>query len=60
VGLTQEIMDKVSHYMRTVDDQQEDSLAPLRKAMGEVADLNEAVTRAEGRPKEERLSLGRS
>ncbi len=41
--------------MRMVDDQKEDSLAPLRKAIGEVANLNEAVTRAEVRPEEERL-----
>jgi hypothetical protein len=47
------------NYVRTAADQKNDALAPLRRAMEEVDNLNEAVAKAEYRPKEERLrSLG--
>jgi hypothetical protein len=42
-ALTKEIMDKVSPYMRTAADEKEGALRPLRRVMGKVADLNEAV-----------------
>ncbi len=58
--LMQEIMDKVSPYMRTVTEEKDDPLAPLRRAVEEVAYLSEAVAKAEDKPDEERLwSLGR-
>jgi hypothetical protein len=59
-NLTKEIMDKVSPYMRTAANEKEGALVPLRRAMGKVVDLNEAITRAEDAPEEERLrALGR-
>jgi hypothetical protein len=48
-------MDKVSPYMRTVAGAKEDALGPLRRAMGKVADLNEAIARMEDAPEEEGL-----
>ncbi len=60
VELTQEIMDKVSPYMRTVAEKKDDPLAPQRWAMEEVANLSEAVVEAEDMPDDERLRfLGR-
>ncbi len=41
--------------MRTVADEKDDALAPLRRAIEEVANLNEAIAKAEDRPEEERL-----
>jgi hypothetical protein len=59
VELTKEIMDKVSPYMRTVANEKDDLLAPLRRAMEEVANLNGAIAKLEDKPDEERLrSLG--
>jgi hypothetical protein len=55
--LTKEIMDKVSPYMRTVTEEKDDHLAPLRRAMEEVANLNEAVAKTEDKLDEERLRL---
>ncbi len=54
-NLTKEIRDKVSPYMRTVADEKEGALGLQRRAMGKVADLSEAITRAAGAPEEERL-----
>ncbi len=51
----QEIMDKVSPCMRSESEEEDNPLAPLRRAMGEVASLSEAVTKAEDKPDEERL-----
>jgi hypothetical protein len=46
--------------MRTVTEEKDDPLAPLRRSVEEVANLSEAVAEAEEKPDEERLwSLGR-
>jgi hypothetical protein len=59
VELSKEIMNKASPYMRTVADEQDDPLAPLRRVMEEVANLNEAISNSEDKPDKERLrSLG--
>jgi hypothetical protein len=59
-NLTKEILVKVSPYMRTMASEKEDALGPLRRVMGKVADLNEAIGRVEDAPVEERLmALGR-
>jgi hypothetical protein len=52
-NLTKEIMDNVSPYMRTVADKKEGAHGPLRRAVGKVADLNEAIARAEDAPEED-------
>jgi hypothetical protein len=54
-NLMKEIMDKVSPYMRTAANKKEGALVQLRRAMGKVVDLNEAITRAEDAPEEKRL-----
>jgi hypothetical protein len=60
IALTKEIMDKVGPYVRTVADEKEGALGPLRSIMETVADLNEATTRAEDEPEEVGLRvLGR-
>jgi hypothetical protein len=60
VELTKEIMDKVSPYMKTVIDEKDDPLAPLRRVMEEVVNLSEAVAKSEDKLDEERLRfLGR-
>jgi hypothetical protein len=60
MNLTKDILEKVSPYMRTVASEKEDALGPLRRAMGKVAGLNEAITRVEDAPEEEGLrALGR-
>jgi hypothetical protein len=59
-NLTKEILDKVSPYMRTMASEKEDALGPLRRVMGKVADLNEAIAWVKDVPVEERLrALGR-
>jgi hypothetical protein len=55
--LTKEIMNKVSPYMRTVTEEKDDPLAPLRRAMEEVANLDETVAKTEDKLDEERLRL---
>ncbi len=53
-------MERVSLYGRNVADEKEDALSPLRRAMGKVASLNEAVAQAKNAPEEESLrDLGR-
>jgi hypothetical protein len=53
-------MDKVGPYVRTVADEKEGGLGPLRRIMEKVADLNEAAPRAEDKPEEAGLrALGR-
>ncbi len=52
MALTKEIMDKVGPYVRTVADQKEGSLGPLRRIVEKVVDMNEAATRAVDEPEE--------
>ncbi len=42
-SLTKDILEKVGLYGRSVADEKEDALGPLRRAMGKVASLNRAV-----------------
>ncbi len=55
ISLTKKILEKVGLYGRSVADEKEDALDPLRRAMGKVASLNEAVARMEGASEEEGL-----
>jgi hypothetical protein len=41
--LTKDILERVSLYVRNVADEKEDALGSLRRAMGKVESLNEAV-----------------
>jgi hypothetical protein len=50
MALMKEIMDKVGPYVKMVSDEKEGALGPLRRIMEKVADLNEAVTKAEDEP----------
>jgi hypothetical protein len=40
-------MEKMGRYMERGTDEDDDPLAPLRKAMGRIADLVEAITELE-------------
>jgi hypothetical protein len=55
---TRDILQKVSGYERDVASEKEDALGPLRRAMGKVASLNEAVSRAKDTPEEGLRDLG--
>jgi hypothetical protein len=52
IALTKEMMDKVGPYIRSVADEKEGALGPLRRIMEKVADLNEDAARAEDEPEE--------
>jgi hypothetical protein len=59
-NLTKDILEKVSLCMRTRASTKEDALSPLRRAVGKVVGLNEAIARMEDAPEEEGLrALGR-
>jgi hypothetical protein len=60
LSLTNDILEKVSLYGRSVADEKEDALGLLRRVMGNVASLNEAVAKVKDAPEEEGLRvLGR-
>ncbi len=54
-NLTKDILEKLGPYMRTMVNEKEDALGPLRRAVGKVAGLNKAVARMEDTPEEEGL-----
>jgi hypothetical protein len=55
MNLPRDILQKVSGYGRDVANEKEDALGPLRRAMGKVASLSEAVSKAKNMPEEEGL-----
>jgi hypothetical protein len=52
MALMKEIMNKVDPCVRTVADEKEGALGPLRRIMEKLADLNEADAKAEDEPEE--------
>jgi hypothetical protein len=55
--LTREIMQKMGRYMERRTDEDDGPLAPLRRAMGGIADLVEAITELEAEPSKANLRL---
>jgi hypothetical protein len=55
LDLTRDILQQVSGYRKDVANEKEDALGPLRRMMGKVASLKEAVNEAKGTPEEEGL-----
>jgi hypothetical protein len=56
--LMDDILEQVSGYGKDVVNEEEDVLGPLRRAMGRIASLNEAVNVAKAVLKEGRVSFG--
>ncbi len=50
--LTYDILQQVSRYGKDVASQKEDALGPLRRAIGRVAGLSEAINAAKAAPEE--------
>ncbi len=55
--LTKEMLEKMGRYMERGTDEDDSPLAPLRRAMGGIADLGEAITELEAEPSEDKLRL---
>ncbi len=52
LDLTRDILQQVSGYGRDVANEEKDGLGPLRRAMGKVTSLKEAINGAKGVPEE--------
>jgi hypothetical protein len=50
--LTDDILERLKGYGRDVGTEEDDALGPLRRAMGRIAGLNEAVNLAKAAPEE--------
>jgi hypothetical protein len=55
--LTKEVMEKSDRYMERGTDEDDGPLLPLRRAMGGIADLAQAITELEAEPNEANLKL---
>ncbi len=55
--LTKEMLEKMGRYMERGTDEDDSPLAPLRRAIGGIADLGEVITELEAEPSEDKLRL---